>query len=101
MLRNLVIRRQPSIDSKLEAGGALNYLQEAYQFISAEEKSKSANKQKLTAIEKNKLALIYMEMRQDADVRYNLCQKFKIDIENIDVNKTKDQAEANQLLQEM
>ena len=29
----------------------------------AEEKTKSANKQKLTAMEKNKLAIIYMEMR--------------------------------------
>lgn len=48
---------------KIEAGGALNYLNEAYQFIMAEEKLKSANKQKLTAMEKNKLALVYMEMR--------------------------------------
>ena len=43
-LRNLVIRRQPKFLSKIEAGGALNYLNEAYAFIMAEEKIKSANK---------------------------------------------------------
>ena len=41
----------------------MNYLNEAYMFILAEEKIKSANKQKLTAMEKNKLAVLYMEMR--------------------------------------
>ena len=47
----------------------------------AEEKLKSANKQKLTAMEKNKLAIIYMEMRQDADIRNSLCDKYKLDPE--------------------
>ena len=62
-LRNLIVRRQPRYEARIEAGGALNYLNEAYNFIMAEEKMKSANKQKLTAMEKNKLALMYMEMR--------------------------------------
>ena len=43
-LRNLIIRRQPKFEQKIEAGGALNYLNEAYNFIMAEEKLKSANK---------------------------------------------------------
>ena len=62
-LRQLILRRQPKYEQKIEAGGALNYLNEAYQFIMIEEKLKSANKQKLTAMEKNKLALLYMDMR--------------------------------------
>ena len=62
-LHNLIVRKQPKYEVKIEAGGALNYLNEAYQFIMAEEQLKSANKQKLTAMEKNKLALMYMEMR--------------------------------------
>ena len=44
MLRCLIVRRQPSYDHKIEAGGALNYLHEAYEFIAMEERSKSANK---------------------------------------------------------
>ena len=43
-----------------------------------EEKMKSANKQKLTAMEKNKLAIMYLDMRQDADVRNELCNKYRI-----------------------
>ena len=30
-----------------------------------------------------------MEMRQEADVRYSLCQKYKIDIDKFDEKKTK------------
>ena len=56
----------------------------------AEEKLKSANKQKLTAMEKNKLALIYMEMRQDADVRVDLCTKYNIKAESFKKKRTKD-----------
>jgi len=52
-LRNLIVRRQPKMGSKIEAGGALNYLNEAYQFITAEEKLKAADKKKLTGMEKN------------------------------------------------
>ena len=29
-LRNLIVRRQPKMEQKIEAGGALNYLNEAY-----------------------------------------------------------------------
>ena len=54
-----------------------------------EERSKSANKQKLTAMEKNKLAVMYMEMRQDADVRNQLCDKYKLDPEAIRNKQTK------------
>ena len=45
----------------------------------AEEKTKSANKKKLTAMEKNKMAIMYMQMRQEADIRTALCDKFKVD----------------------
>jgi len=85
----LILRRQPKYETKIESGGALNYLNEAYQFIMAEEKLKSANKQKLTAMEKNKLALLYMDMRQDADIRNDLCDKYKIDPEAIRNRRTK------------
>ena len=47
-LRNLIIRTQPKFEEKIEAGGSLNYLNEAYKFIMAEEKLKAANKKKLT-----------------------------------------------------
>ena len=57
----------------------------------AEEKIKSANKQKLTAMEKNKLAVMYMEMRQDADIRNSLCDKYKLDPEAMRNKKTKTQ----------
>ena len=43
-LHKLIVRRQPSDDIKIPAGGVLNYLHEAYQYISLEEKSKDANK---------------------------------------------------------
>jgi len=36
-LRNLILRRQPKLEQKIAAGGALNYLSEAYQFIVLEE----------------------------------------------------------------
>lgn len=88
-LRNLIIRRQPKFEQKIEAGGALNYLNEAYNFIMAEEKLKSANKQKLTAMEKNKLAIMYMEMRQEADIRNKLCDEYKVNPTVINTNKTK------------
>ena len=55
----------------------------------AEEKVKSANKQKLTAMEKNKLALIYMEMRQEADIRNSLCDKYRLDPQLMKNKKTK------------
>ena len=100
-LKNLIVRRQPDYDHKIEAGGALNYLNEAYKFIMAEEKLKSANKQKLTAMEKNKLALTYMEMRQEADIRHDLCHKYKLDPEAMRNKKTKTQREADDLLREM
>ena len=95
-LRNLIIRRQPKFEQKIEAGGALNYLNEAYNFIMAEEKLKSANKQKLTAMEKNKLAIMYMEMRQEADIRNKLCDEYKIDplVINSDKTRAAKQAEA-------
>lgn len=83
------MRRQPREQERIEAGGALNYLNEAYNFIMNEEKLKSANKQKLTAMEKNKLAVMYMEMRQEADIRNSLCEKFKVDPTTIDRQKTK------------
>lgn len=67
----------------------MNYLNEAYMFIMAEEKIKSANKQKLTAMEKNKLAVLYMEMRQDADIRNSLCDKYRLDPEVLKNKKTK------------
>lgn len=67
----------------------LNYLHQAYRFISQEEANKAANKQKLTAVEKNKLALMYMEMRQDADIRNSLSDKFKVDVEGILNKKSK------------
>ena len=66
-----------------------------------EERSKSANKQKLTAMEKNKLAVMYMEMRQDADVRNQLCDKYKLDPEAIRNKQTKVQRKVNELLNEM
>lgn len=93
-LRNLIIRRQPKFEQKIEAGGALNYLNEAYNFIMAEEKLKSANKQKLTAMEKNKLAIMYMEMRQEADIRNKLCDEYKINPLVINSNKTRAEKQA-------
>ena len=32
-LRELIIRRQPKFDTKIAAGGALNYLNEGFKFI--------------------------------------------------------------------
>lgn len=83
------MRTQPNHYQKIEAGGVLNYLHQAYRFISQEEANKAANKQKLTAVEKNKLALMYMEMRQDADIRNSLSDKFKVDVEGILNKKSK------------
>ena len=57
----------------------------------AEEKTKSANKKKLTAMEKNKLAITYMQMRQEADIRNSLCDKYKLDPEAMKNRKTKAQ----------
>ena len=76
-------------------------MNEAYSFIMNEEKLKSANKQKLTAMEKNKLALMYMEIRQDADIRNNLCEKFKIDPTAVQSKKTKTQKEAELFIKEI
>ena len=67
----------------------------------AEEKMKSANKQKLTAMEKNKLAIMYMEMRQDFDIRTSLCDKYKVDPKNIQSLKTKAQKKAEKAIKEM
>ena len=57
----------------------------------AEEKLKAADKKKLTGMEKNQLALMYMEMRQDADIRNTLCDKYKIDKEALKNKKTRKQ----------
>ena len=43
-LRTLIVRRQPTYQQKIEAGGALNYLNQAYNFITIEEQIKAANK---------------------------------------------------------
>ena len=67
----------------------------------AEEKLKSANKQKLTAMEKNKLALLYMDMRQDADIRNDLCYKYKIDPEAIRNRRTKQQKKTDEFLKQV
>lgn len=85
----------------MEAGGALNYLNEAYSFIINEEKMKSANKQKLTAMEKNKLALMYMEMRQEADIRNNLCEKYKVDPTAVERKRTKTQKAAELFIKDI
>lgn len=79
----------------------LNYLHQAYRFISQEEANKAANKQKLTAVEKNKLALMYMEMRQDADIRNSLSDKFKVDVEGILNKKSKSQVKADKTVKEL
>ena len=100
-LRNLIIRTQPNHYQKIEAGGVLNCLHQAYRFISLEEESKAANKQKLTAVEKNKLALMYMEMRQDADIRNSLCDKFKVDVEAVRNKKSKSQVKADKTVKEL
>ena len=67
----------------------------------AEEQLKSANKQKLTAMEKNKLALTYMEMRQEADLRNELCEKYRIDPVAIRNRKTKVQKKTDIFLKQM
>ena len=100
-LRNTIIRKQPGFYQKIEAGGALNYLHQAYQFISLEEKAKAANKQKLTAVEKNKLAVMYMEMRQDGDIRNSLCEKYRIDMTSAANKKSKSQIKTEKTIKEL
>ena len=82
-VRNVILRRQPDNETKLEAGGALNYLTEAYRFIENYETMQYGNKQKLTAVVKNKLAIMYMEMRQEADIRNSLCEVYRVTPEEI------------------
>ena len=67
----------------------------------AEEKLKSANKQKLTAMEKNKLALLYMDMRQEADIRNDLCYKYKIDPDQIRNRRTRQQKKTDEFLKQV
>ena len=62
---------------------------------------KSGDKQKLTAMEKNKLAIMYMEMRQDFDIRSSLCEKYKVDPKVIKNEKTRAQKKAEQAIREM
>ena len=40
-------------------------------------------------MEKNKLAVMYMEMRQEADIRSSLAEKYKIDLEEMADKKRK------------
>ena len=64
---------------RLHAGGSLNYLDEAFNFIKSEE-AKRPN-QKLTELEKNRLALKYAQLMSDNDVKNGLVESYKIDTE--------------------
>lgn len=66
-----------------------------------EEKMKSANKQKLTAMEKNKLAIMYLDMRQDADVRNELCNKYRINPNAINKEQESKQKRIDRFLKQM
>ena len=45
-------------------------------------------------MEKNKLAIMYMEMRQEADIRNKLCDEYKINPLVINSNKTRAEKQA-------
>ena len=76
-------------------------MHQAYKFIQGEEKSKAANTQSLTAVEKNKLAVMYMEMRQDADIRNSLCEKYRIDVDGALNKKSKSQLKTEKTVKEL
>ena len=42
-------------------------------------------------MEKNKLAIMYMDLRQDADVRIDLCHKYRVDPDAVRKKRTKQQ----------
>ena len=50
-------------------------------------------------MEKNKLATIYMEMRQEADIRNSLCDKYKLDPEVMKNKKTRAQQKVEDEIQ--
>ena len=51
-------------------------------------------------MEKNKLALMYMDMRQDADIRNDLCRKYRIDPKALKKKKTKLQRDVDKVLEQ-
>ena len=59
-LKNLLLKKQKEYGVRLEVGGSLNYIEEAYAKIAEEEKKRAASKQKLTALEKNRMAISYV-----------------------------------------
>ena len=63
----------------MHAGGSLYYLDEAFNMIRSEE-AKRPN-QKLTDLEKNRLAMKYAELMSENDVKNGLVESYKIDTE--------------------
>ena len=78
-LKTLYVKRQQKPLQRLHAGGSLYYLDEAFNMIRSEE-AKRPN-QKLTDLEKNRLAMKYAELMSDNDVKNGLVESYKIDTE--------------------
>ena len=74
----MLLKKQSKYEERLDAGGSLNYIEDAYRQIAEEEKRRAASKQKLTALEKNRMAILYTEMREEGNLRNSLVEKFRI-----------------------